>query len=409
MKRIIIIFAGFVVLALFGLGLYYFLFPSEKNANMVNHRIGISKDEILIGSSLALTGHAEFLGIEYKRGGESYINKINDEGGIYGRKIRVIAYDDQYDPPKTVVNTQKLINEDKVFALFNYVGTPTAIKMIPLVEEAGIPILGLFTGADVFRHPLKKYIFNVRASYYQETAMFINKVVGELGMKKVAIFYQYDDYGFDGLRGAEIALNNYGLKPVVKASYRRGTLEVEHALDIIKTANPEAIIMIGTYAPVAKFVKLARKENFDPLFHSVSFVGSEAFAKELGAEGNGVVITEVVPPPVKNNGGCATEYVDLLEKYFSGSKATFGGLEGFINARVLVEAIKKAGPNIDHLKFIAALESMRDFSIGNDCVINFDPNDHQGMNTVYSVYTKDGQLIPFTDWKEMLSINSLDQ
>jgi ABC-type branched-subunit amino acid transport system substrate-binding protein len=409
MKKIIVTFVVFVALTLTGLGLYYFLFPAEKTLAPANQLTGISKDEILLGTSSALTGHAGFLGSEYLRGGEAYIKKINDEGGIYGRKIKIISYDDQYDPPQTVINTQKLINEDRVFALFNYVGTPTAVKAVPIVEEAQIPLVGLFTGADILRHPLKKYIFNLRPSYYQETEAFINAAVGELGMTKVAIFYQHDDYGFDGLKGAEIALSNYDLRPVVEASYERGTLDVENALKIIKEANPEAVVMVGTYAPVAKFVKLAKNEKFNPLFHSVSFVGSEAFATELGTEGNGVVITEVVPPPVKTSGVCVTGYLDLLGKYYRGSKPTFGGLEGFINTEVLVEGLKKAGPNIDRQKFISALESLDNFSLGSGCVISLGPNNHQGLNTIYTVYTKNGELVPFTDWKELRSINSLKQ
>lgn len=367
---------------------------------------GVTRDQILIGSVSALGGHASFLGSEYLRGAQTYLDKINEEGGIHGRKIEIIAYDDQYDPAKTVFYTQKLINEDKVFALFNYVGTPTGVKVIPIVKEARIPLLGLFTGADAFRHPVQDYIFNVRASYFQEVGTFIKGVVEELGINKVAVFYQFDAYGLDGLKGAELALAEYGLKPVVSANYQRGTLNVEEALKVIRNSRAEAVVMIGTYSPMAKFISLARAEGFNPIFQNVSFVGSEALAKELGKNGDGVVVTEVVPPPLKDSSlSGAKEYISLLNKYFPGAEPSFGGLEGFLNAVVLVNALERAGADLSREKFIAALEEMKDFPTGLDSNVNFSKNSHQGMDKVYLTYIKDGRFNLFEDFNRVKDIN----
>ncbi len=176
----------------------------------------------------------------------------------HGRAIAVIAYDDGYDPPRCVANTQKLIVEDAVFALFCYVGTPTTVKIIPLVTEAEVPLVGMFTGANALRNPPNRYLINVRASYYQETDAAIEHLVNTLGVQTVAIFYQYDAYGFDGLRVTELALKAHGMLPTAKGTYIRGTLDAEKGLEKIMAAKADAVVMIGSYDPCAKFIRLAR-------------------------------------------------------------------------------------------------------------------------------------------------------
>jgi len=380
---------------------WIFIGKSKKSAPTIAAAPGVTKDKIIIGSSAALTGFAGFLGSEYIKGAMSYINEVNQTGGVNGRKIEVISYDDAYDPALAVVNTQKLINQDKVFALFNYVGTPTAVKVMPLVDEAKIPLIGLFTGANALRNPLDKNIFNIRASYYQETGTFIKGVVEELKLSKIAVFYQYDAYGFDGLKGAQLALEKYNLKSAAEASFERGILNVEAALEAIKASNAEAVVMIGTYSPIARFVKLARAGGFNPIFHSVSFVGSEAFAKELGAAGDGVVVTQVVPPPVEKNLLYGVDdYLVALKKYYPDSDTSFGSLEGYVNAVILVEGIKRAGTDPTREKLITALESIDNYALGLASPVSFSADNHQGMNRVYLTYIKDGKFVLFSDWQE---------
>ncbi|MDY0350590.1 MAG: ABC transporter substrate-binding protein [Desulfobulbaceae bacterium] len=366
---------------------------------------GVSGDEILIGSSLALEGHAGYLGTQTLHGALAYINFINEQGGIHGRKIRVIAYDDGYDPPRCVANTQKLINEDRVFALFSYVGTPTSVKIIPIVKEGKIPLLGLFTGASVLREPFNRYIINVRASYYQETDAMVKHFVEDLDIRKIAVFYQYDDYGLDGLRGTEIGLKKYGLVPVATGSYVRGTMDVEDGLDRIMASGAEAVIMIGTYDPCAKFIKLARTKGFNPMFHNVSFVGSDELARKLGAEGEGVIITQVVPPPEAPEGRTLLwgieEYSNLLKKYYPEDELNFVGFEGYINAKVLVEGLRRAGRDITRENFIDAIDSIRKYSLGIANTLTFGPDDHQGLERVYFTQIKDGKFALLADWEKI--------
>ena len=354
---------------------------------------GITPNEIVIGSSLALGGHASFLGTQYLHGAMCLIKEINSGGGIHHRRISVIAYDDGYDPPRCVANTKKLIHKDKVFSLFCYVGTPTTVKIIDIVEENKIPLLGLFTGADKLRFPFRHYIFNVRSSYYQETNAVVRYFVEEKGLRRIAVFYQYDDYGFDGLKGTQIALQQYDLSPVATASFIRGTLDIEDALDKIQASRAQAVIMIGTYSPCAKFIKEARARQYNPLFHNVSFVGPDKLVQELGDAGEGVLITQVVPPPTERILLPATEqYSRLLGKYYPQDEPNFVSFEGFINARVLIEALRRAGRDITREGFIRALESIKEHYVGIGAVINFGPRDHQGIDDVYLTQVKNGQL-----------------
>jgi ABC-type branched-subunit amino acid transport system substrate-binding protein len=362
---------------------------------------GISDDEIVIGSSLALGGHAGYLGTQTLHGALAYLRHINANGGINGRRIRLVAYDDGYDPPQCLVNTQRLLIEDRVFSLFCYVGTPTTVRVLPLIEEARIPLVGMFTGANALREPMNRYLINVRASYYQETAAAVRYLVERLKIREIAVFYQYDAYGFDGLRGTELALKEFGLVPVSKGSYKRGTLDVDEGLKSIRTAGARSVVMIGTYEPCAKFIRSARADGYNPVFHNVSFVGADALARLLGEAGEGVIVSQVVPPPeylqsAKQLWG-VKEYVDLLAAYYPEDRPNFVGLEGYTNARVLVEGLKRAGRDLNRESFIRAIESIRDYDLGIANALSFSPYDHQGLERVYFTRIEGGRFVRIAD------------
>lgn len=384
---------------------------------------GVTETSIRLGSSLALSGHASYLGTQTLRGALCYLNHINEQGGVWGRKIELTAYDDSYDPPRCLANTQKLIIEDNVFSLFCYVGTPTTVKILPLIEDARIPLLGMFTGANALREPFNRYVINIRASYYQETAAAVRHLVKDLGLSRIAVFYQYDAYGFDGLTGTELALKEFGLEPVARGSYVRGTLDVEEGMARIERSGAEAVVMIGTYDPCARFIQLAGERGINPVFYTVSFVGAEELARRLGSGQEGgqeagqgplVVMSQVVPPAdgivqaaeaaAGAHGGIAEEYVRLLAKYYPDDKPNSVGLEGFINARILVEGLKLAGKNLTREGFIGAIESIRDFTLGPGTVVSFGPDNHQGMERVYFTRFVDGSFQVLSDWKELRQV-----
>jgi len=366
---------------------------------------GVSDAEVRIGSSLALTGHASFLGIQTLRGAQCYLNHVNDTGGIHGRRIKLIALDDGYDPTICVANTQQLLVDENVFALFCYVGTPTTVKIIPLVERAKVPLIGMFTGANALREPFNPYIINVRASYYQETGVVVKHLVEDMGLKKIAVFYQYDAYGLDGLRGAELGLKKYNLAPVAKSSYTRGTLDVEEGLEKVLESDAQAVIMIGTYEPCAKFIRLAKNRRSHLIFYNVSFVGVEELARLLGQDGEDVIVSQVVPPPelpeARDMLKDVDRYVERLRQYFPDEKPNSVSLEGYFNALVLGEGLKRAGQDLTREGFIKAIESIRDYPLGKDAILSFGDQDHQGMDRVYFTIIKSGKLVLLTDWKDL--------
>ncbi len=371
---------------------------------------GVTDTKVILGSSLALKGHASFLGSQTLSGAMCYLNHVNARGGVHGRTIEVIAHDDSYDPLMCLTNTQRLIIDDQVFALFCYVGTPTTVRILPLVEEARIPLLGMFTGANALREPFNRWLINVRASYYQETKVAVQHLVTDLGLKKIAIFYQYDAYGFDGLTGTEMALKEFGLVPVAGGSYNRGTLDVHEGLSKIISSDAEAVVMIGTYDPCAAFIKMSDEKDFRPVFYLVSFVGADELARRLeNYQHLTVIMSQVVPPPDPDRQDASplltgeAGYLTLLKRYYPEDRPSFVGLEGFINAQVLVEGLRRAGSTPTREGFIQAIESIHDLSPGLDITISFSPSDHQGMDRVYFTRLINGQFSLIKDWADVKS------
>nr|WP_250645587.1 ABC transporter substrate-binding protein [Salidesulfovibrio onnuriiensis] len=364
---------------------------------------GVSDTVVRVGSSLALTGHAGYLGTQTLRGAMSCIRSVNEAGGVHGRTIEVDAVDDSYDPPRCLANTQNFIIGNNVFALFSYVGTPTTVKIMPMLEEAGVPLLGVFTGANALREPFNKYIINIRASYYQETEAAVRHLVQDLGFSRIAVFYQFDAYGFDGLIGTELGLKRFGLEPVARGSYIRGTQDVEEGLARIKASKAQAVVMVGTYDACARFIRRATDEDFTPVYYNVSFVGAEELARRLRDLPRApVVMSQVVPPPVAEiTNESALDYVRLLGRYYPGEVPSFVGLEGYLNARILVEGLRRAGRDLTREGFIRAIESIADYPLGPDLHISFGPQDHQGLDRVYFTRLREGRIEPLKDWKTL--------
>ncbi|MFH0790671.1 MAG: ABC transporter substrate-binding protein [Candidatus Omnitrophota bacterium] len=360
---------------------------------------GVTEGEVLIGSSLALEGATSFLGIQTNHGMMTAINTVNDAGGVNGRKIKVIAYNDGYDPLNCVQNTQKLVNQDKVFALSCYVGTPTSVKAQPVWTNAKVPLVGFFTGAESLRTPFNRYNIHIRPSYNQETEAIIDAFVKELNLKKIAVFYQYDAFGEAVKKGTELALTKYTLTPVGYGSFERATLNIEEGLKKIVELQPEAVVMVGTYSPLAKFVKDAKKAGLTKtLFYTVSFVGPEAFAKELGDSTDNCIVSQVVPTYEDASLPVITEYTEALKKYYPNDTPNFVSLEGFANAKILIEGLTRAGKELTREGFIDAIESIKPGQIGTGLHFSYGPNDHVGLEKVYLTEVKGGKFVEIKDW-----------
>ena len=359
---------------------------------------GLTDTEIVVGSCAALEGPASFLGTQTVLGARAYLNTVNDQGGVHGRKIRLVSLNDGYEPDKAIACVNQLIQQDKVFAMAFFVGTPTGAKVVPMAVAHKVPAIGFFTGAEILRTPVKSHVFHVRASYYDETRAQIDNLAGKLGMKRIAVFYQEDAFGNAVLDGVKIALKKYNLAPIALGTYPRNTMDIAGGLEQIKAANPEAVVMVGTYAPLAQFVKRARAEKLNAVLLTVSFVGTEAFAKAVGKDGDGVIITQVVPAPNRKDLPAATHYTAALKKYFPEAGPNFVSFEGYVNAMMLVEGLKLAGRDLSRDKLVTALESIRDLDLGIGMKASYGPTRHHAFDLVYYTVLRDGEPIVLTDW-----------
>lgn len=351
---------------------------------------GVSDGEILIGQSAALSGPAEQLGKQMALGAKVYFDHINQSGGIHGRKIRLLSLDDGYEPDRAKANTLKLINEEKVFALFGYVGTPTSLAALPIFSDEKVPFFGAFTGAQALREPFNRYIFNVRAGYNEETEEIVNQLL-TLSLKRIAVFYQNDAYGQAGLKGVTAALARRKLTPVATATVERNSTDVAAAVKAIGPVKADAVIMVSAYKSVSAFVKAMKQDGFNPQFHNVSFVGSMALAKELGADGSGVAVAQVVPFPWRGTLRITRDYQEMMKKAGQ-ENLDFVSLEGYIAAEVLVDGLRRAGKDLTREKLIGGLESMSKTEIGG-FAINFSKTSHSASSFVdLTIIGKNGKF-----------------
>ncbi len=346
---------------------------------------------IVLGQSAAFSGPAAQLGIQFHQGAKLWFDQLNARGGIAGRSVEIRNLDDGYEPERCVANTQALIDAD-VFALFGYIGTPTSLAALPLVRKSQIPFIAPFTGAMGLREPLLRNVFHLRASYNDETALIVRQLTN-LGLKKIAVFYQNDSYGKAGLNGSVLALSKIGLKPVAQATVERNTVNVEDAVKTILAAAPDAVIQISAYKSCAAFIRAARKAGYGGTFYNVSFVGTQALADELGKDGAGVVVSQVVPSPSSPVRPISREFLAAIKNGGNKVQANYSSMEGFLAARLFTEGLQReAGKNISRESLIRGLESLGRTQIGGFSV-QLSPSSHVASNFVeLSMLTGDGRV-----------------
>lgn len=355
---------------------------------------GVFPDRIVVGQSAAFEGPAEALGVGMRQGLVAAFNEANQRGGVHGRKIELITYDDGYEPDRAIENTYKLIDEDKVFALIGAVGTPTAKATQPIARDADVPFIGPFTGAGFLREPENSHVINVRGTYDQETEAWIQHLTDDLGSQKIAILYQDDSFGRAGLSGVKKALEKRNMSLVAEGTYTRNTVAVKSALLKIRKAKPDAIVMVGSYEPIATFVKLAKKLRLKSSFVTISFVGSKALAAELGPAGSGVIVTQVVPFYEDKSLPLVNDYHAALSNASPEAETGFVSLEGYLVGRLLVTALEKAGPTVTRQALIDVFQQRKVTLDVGGVLLNYGPGDNQGMDRVYlSVLQEDGSYV----------------
>jgi len=374
------IFRGFlsgslVQTGLMGILIFACAFPSSGRAE--------SAAPIILGQSCALSGPAKDLGLEMRAGLLAAFSKINDEGGIKGRDVILLSRDDGYEPDRAVKNTLDFINTEKVFMLIGEVGTPTSSAVLPLVEQHQIPFFAPFSGAEFLREPFRKYVINVRASYFQEMEKLASYLVDEKKLGKIACFYQDDSYGLDGLGGIEKALKKRGLDLVSRGSYERNTVAVLRGLTDVMQGEPEAVVLVGTYSACAEFIKLSKARTAKNLLYcNISFVGTESLQATLGRYTSNIIVSQVVPYPRDTTIELIREYTEAMHKYQHDSPISFTSLEGYIAGKLFFQIGSAVPGELQREDFIATMEQVKTFDLGG-IVLQFGPKDHQGMEDIF--------------------------
>ena len=366
-----------------------------------------STEEILLGMSAPLSGPTAKIGTAVRDGILAGIARINREGGVNGRTLRLIVLDDGYEPTRTAPNMRRLIEEEEVLAVIGNVGTPTAITSLPLAKKSGTLLFAPFSGAGVLRQePPERYVINFRASYAEEIGAMVGALVTEGGLRPrdIAFFTQRDGYGDAGYSAGLAALTRHGLQEerrVVHVRYPRNTLAVENALADLLLAEPapRAVIMVGAYAPCAKFIDLARRSGLDALFLSVSFVGGDFLAERLGPEVEGVIVTQVVPHPDLDL-PMVRDYVADSRLYDAKLDPSFVALEGYIAVRLLNRALATIEGVPTREGVIEALEGLGTFDLGLGRALHLGPDDHQASHEIWPTRLQGGRLVPFT-WAQI--------
>jgi branched-chain amino acid transport system substrate-binding protein len=383
---------GSAALLLIGFLAVLLLSGERSSGQFLSHDRPLSDSEIKIGMSNAQTGRIGVLGIQIRQGCEAYFTRINQAGGVAGRRLVLVDYDDRYEPVETVSNTERLIDQDKVFALVNFLGTPTCRAILPMVNEANIALVGPITGAAIFRQPMQRLIFNTRASYAEEAEALVAHLIADLGCKRFALFRQDDSFGDAGRAAVIEALRRRSLMLVGEGVYVRNSVKAPEALYHISRAKPDAVIMFGSYKPCADLIREAKESGMkSTVFCNVSFVGTEPLIKYLAEDGDGVIISQVVPSPYDDSLPLVHDYqTDMLSvglKDFS-----YMGLEGYLNAVVLVDALRRAGQELTQDSLIDSLESLTiDF---RSLAIHFSPETRQGTHKVFLTKVDHGRAIP---------------
>jgi branched-chain amino acid transport system substrate-binding protein len=362
--------------------------------NAAHAEPGVFDDRIVFGQSAAFDGPAAALGLGMRDGILAAFNEANSARGVNGHRLELVSYDDGYEPEKAIANTKRLIDENGVFALVGEVGTPTSNAVQPIATEAGVPFIGPFTGAAFLRNPSLANVINIRGSYDQETEAWIEHLTTDLGVSRIAILYQDDTFGRAGYSGVTKAMKKRGTKLVAEGTYERNTTAVKMALLAIRKADPEAVVMVGSYKPCAEFIKLARRLKLNAVFVNISFVGADALAKELGEDGKGVVVTQVVPFPGDTSLPLVARYQKALKAANPDAQAGFVSLEGYMVGRLVVDALGKMKGPVTRAGLLSTIKEVGTFDLGG-ITLSYGPDNNQGMDQVFfTVIQADGKFKP---------------
>ena len=380
--------------------------PTASESNGDGNRSqnqGVTDDRILFGQSAAFSGPAWELGTNMQLGIRSAFQEVNLAGGVNGRLLELVALDDGYEPEAAISNTFELIEKNRVFALIGAVGTPTSRSAVPVAHAADVPYVAPFTGAAFLRETKWRNVINLRASYNQETEEMVARLTEDLAIDRIAVLYQDDSFGLAGLNGATRALERRDMEPVSVGFYPRNTRAVKGAVLNLRNANPEAVIMVGAYQPVATFVAWAKRVGMeDVVFITISFVGSNALANFLGQDGENVFVTQVVPFPTDGSIPIVASYLNALEAHDPEASPGWVSLEGYLGGRLAIEALRACGrDNVTRECFYDSIDSFGDLEL-DEFELEFGFADNQGSDKVFlTVIGPDGSYRAIDNMREV--------
>ena len=392
---------------------------------------GVNAKDLKIGMSAAFRGPSAGLGTELYRGAQVYYTEINQRGGVHGRTISVVALDDGNEPTPCIKNTIELVEKEQVFFLSNYVGTPTLTRALPVIKryaDRQVILVGNFTGAQLQREePYVEQVFNIRASYRQEMLALVDRF-WQTGARKFGVYYQIDAYGRSGTDGVARGLAQRGATIAAEATYVRNSArfaaDVSPAVQALRQAGVDVVLCTGSYQGCGAFVRTARDRGWTVPISNVSFVGSEAMLSLLLSHGKttgrdytrGLINSQVVPSYDAVGLPAVVEYRTLMDKHnpqlppglrdpqHAAEQLSFRSLEGFVNAKVIVEALRRSGPSPTRAGFRQALESLKNFDLGIGAPLTFGPERHQGLDNVYFTSVVNGRWAPVSDWAAAVKV-----
>lgn len=359
----------------------------------LNDETGVYPDRVVFGQSAALSGPAAELGVGMRLGILAAFEEANRAGGVNGRRLELRSLDDTYEPEAAIANTAELIGSGEVFALIGAVGTPTSRSAAPVAAAAGIPYVAPFTGAGFLRDDDWANIVNLRASYAQETEEMVERLTVDLGIERIGVLFQDDSFGRAGYFGALAALERRDMEPVAIGFYPRNTTAIKTALLDLKAGNPEAVILVGAYEPVGTLISWSRNTGFDPVFITLSFVGANALADQLGTVGDGVLVTQVVPFPFDDSlpvvaaYQAALDHLGTLHADFDGVESDpvpgFVSLEGYLAGRLAIAGLQHCDASVTRRCFLDAILGADEIDIDGFVLSFADGGDNQGSDAVF--------------------------
>lgn len=348
-----------------------------------------SAQDLLIGMVNAQTGPAADLGRGMSAGAQAVFSEVNARGGVHGRKLVLRLADDAYEPEQTVEQTLKLLDSDQVLALLGFVGTPTTNAVLPLIAEMNVPLVGVFSGAQSLRMPALPHVFNVRASYDDETEALVGRLLAA-GVRRLGVIHQNDGFGLSVLSGVQKALRRRGTEVAGTGSFQRNTLAIKMALATMVELQPDALVLVGPYAPVAALVRQTQALGLKVPLATVSFVGTDSLSAELQGQPHDVLISQVVPSPHDSTLPIAIECRQALKRH-GGTPLGFVNFEGCISARLLVLALERAGPKVTRQSLLQTLNGMKGMDLSG-LKMDFSAQEHQASHRVFLTRLWNGSI-----------------